>query len=114
MKHARSVHENDPNFVIYCSQCGRSYKKWTSLKKHLHREHPGVELCNNRNRNKCQFMCNISGAIAVENNPDNGDGILDLEEVHEMEDQVADVNEKWDNALSFASSTGAFPDIRRC
>ena len=50
LKHARSVHENDPNFVIYCSQCGRSYKKWTSLKKHLHREHPGIELCNNRNQ----------------------------------------------------------------
>lgn len=53
--------------------------------------------------NKCQFIYYniiISGAIAVENNPDNGDGILDPEEVRDMEDQVAaDVDEKWDNAL---------------
>ena len=44
LKHIRDIHENDPNFVVYCSQCGRSYKKWSSLKKHLHREHPSAYI----------------------------------------------------------------------
>ena len=38
INHARDVHENDPNFILYCGECGRSYNKWNSLKKHLHRE----------------------------------------------------------------------------
>ena len=28
IKHARDVHENDPNFILYCGECGRSYNKW--------------------------------------------------------------------------------------
>ena len=35
----KSAHENDPRFLVYCSICGKSMKKWSSLKKHLQREH---------------------------------------------------------------------------
>ena len=42
LKHIRNVHGNDPNFVVYCNKCGRSYKKWSYLKKHLHREHSSM------------------------------------------------------------------------
>ena len=39
LKHIRATHENDPNFRVYCSLCGKSYNKWCSFKKHLHRDH---------------------------------------------------------------------------
>ena len=42
MKHIRVSHESDPLFVINCSICGKSYKKWCSLKKHLQRSHKGM------------------------------------------------------------------------
>ena len=38
----KHIHGNDPNFVVYFSKCERSYTKWSSLKKHLHREHPSM------------------------------------------------------------------------
>ena len=41
LKHTRA-HENEPNFIVYCSICGHSAKKWSSLKKHLHRCHKNV------------------------------------------------------------------------
>ena len=35
MKHVRISHESDSRFVVYCSICGRSFKKWpTSVKIH--------------------------------------------------------------------------------
>jgi len=37
----RDAHENDSNFSVTCELCGRTYKKWDSLKKHLHRDHGG-------------------------------------------------------------------------
>ena len=37
----REIHGNDSNFNISCELCGRTYKKWDSLKKHLHRDHAG-------------------------------------------------------------------------
>ena len=40
LKHLRDIHENDANFQVSCSLCGRTYRKWCSLKKHLHRSHP--------------------------------------------------------------------------
>ena len=40
LKHLREIHENDANFQVSCSLCGRTYRKWCSLKKHLHRSHP--------------------------------------------------------------------------
>lgn len=43
LKHLRDFHENDPNFQVNCSLCGKSYKKWCSLKKHLHRVHSGKD-----------------------------------------------------------------------
>ena len=39
LKHIRATHENDPNFCVYCSLCGKSYNKWHSFKKHLHHDH---------------------------------------------------------------------------
>ena len=45
LKHTRAIHENDPDFKIYCSLCGRSFQKWCSLKKHLHRDHTGNIKC---------------------------------------------------------------------
>ena len=36
LKHVKLIHENDPRFNICCLDCGRSFKKWCSLKKHLH------------------------------------------------------------------------------
>ena len=41
LKHLRDFHANDPNFQVNCTLCGKSYKKWCSLKKHLHRVHSG-------------------------------------------------------------------------
>ena len=54
MKHIRTVHENDPNFIIYCSFCGLSYKKWESLRKHVQRIHQG-----DHNIKLAHFMNNI-------------------------------------------------------
>ena len=56
--------------------------------------------------NKYHFIWNISGATAIENNPDNdnGDHILYSENVCSwkvMEDHVEANDEKWDNALFF-------------
>ena len=39
LKHMRTVHSNDPRFCVRCSICGKTFRKWPSLKKHLHREH---------------------------------------------------------------------------
>lgn len=41
LKHMRDTHEKDGNFSVVCDLCGRTYKKWNSLKKHLHRDHNG-------------------------------------------------------------------------
>lgn len=41
LKHMRDLHANDPNFLISCSICGQNFKKWSALKKHLHRFHRG-------------------------------------------------------------------------
>lgn len=39
LKHTRSIHENDPRFSVYCHLCGQFFRKWCTLKKHLHRDH---------------------------------------------------------------------------
>ena len=39
IKHTRSIHENDPRFSVYCHICGQFFRKWCTLKKHLHRDH---------------------------------------------------------------------------
>jgi hypothetical protein len=41
LKHIRS-HENLPDFLVGCSVCGKSYRKWGSLRKHLHRDHKQI------------------------------------------------------------------------
>ena len=38
------LHENEPNFMVYCSICGKSVRKWCSLKKHLQRNHKEIVL----------------------------------------------------------------------
>jgi len=38
LKHMWEIHGNDSNFNISCELCGRTYKKWNSLKK---RDHAG-------------------------------------------------------------------------
>ena len=30
---------NEPNFLVYCSNCGRSFSKVNSLQRHYNREH---------------------------------------------------------------------------
>ena len=52
LKHIRATHENDPNFRVYCSLCGKSYNKWCSFKKHLHRDH-GMD---NEATKSCMYM----------------------------------------------------------
>ena len=41
LKHIR-VHENLPDFLVYCSICGKSARKWASLRKHLQRCHKDI------------------------------------------------------------------------
>ena len=31
LKHIKSAHENDPRFLVYCSICGKSMRKWSYL-----------------------------------------------------------------------------------
>ena len=38
-KHLIKFHSNEPNFLVYCSNCGRSFSKVNSLQKHYNREH---------------------------------------------------------------------------
>ena len=35
--HVCQVHRDDPHFLLYCSGCLRSYTRWDSYRKHLHR-----------------------------------------------------------------------------
>lgn len=35
--HVCKIHRYDPNFLIYCSSCLRSFKVWDTYKKHLYR-----------------------------------------------------------------------------
>lgn len=35
--HVCKIHRHDPNFLVYCSNCLRSYRKWDSYRKHLSR-----------------------------------------------------------------------------
>ena len=37
VSHVCKIHRYDPNFLIYCSQCLRSFRVWTTYKKHLYR-----------------------------------------------------------------------------
>ena len=37
------VNTNDPNFIVYCTICGKSERKWSSLMKHLQRHHKDVD-----------------------------------------------------------------------
>ena len=38
-KHLIKFHSNEPNFLVYCSNCGRSFSKVNSLQRHYNREH---------------------------------------------------------------------------
>jgi hypothetical protein len=42
-KHLIKYHSNEPNFIVYCATCPRSFKKVNSLQKHYYREHRNVE-----------------------------------------------------------------------
>ena len=37
--HLGNFHSNEPNFLIYCASCPRSFTKVSSLQKHYHRKH---------------------------------------------------------------------------
>ena len=39
VKHVLDRHSRDPNFSVACNFCGKTYTKWNSFKKHLHRTH---------------------------------------------------------------------------
>ena len=38
LSHIRFTHSHEPNFSITCGDCGKTYRKFTSFKTHLHRE----------------------------------------------------------------------------
>ena len=42
-KHLIKFHSNEPNFIVYCASCPRSFRKVNSLQKHYYREHKNVE-----------------------------------------------------------------------
>lgn len=42
-RHLIKFHSNEPNFIVYCATCPRSFKKVNSLQKHYYREHKNVE-----------------------------------------------------------------------
>ena len=37
VSHVCKIHRHDPNFLIYCSRCLRSFRVWDTYKKHLYR-----------------------------------------------------------------------------
>ena len=39
LNHIKFIHQDDPQFKISCMDCGKTFKKWCTLKKHLHRDH---------------------------------------------------------------------------
>ena len=38
------IHENLPDFLVYCSDCGKSFPKWSSLRRHLQRTHKNISI----------------------------------------------------------------------
>ena len=42
-KHLTKFHSNEPNFIVYCARCPRSFKKVNSLQKHYYRDHKSLE-----------------------------------------------------------------------
>lgn len=44
-KHLVKFHSNEPNFLVYCSNCGRSFSKVNSLQRHYTREHKDQDTC---------------------------------------------------------------------
>ena len=43
-KHLIKFHSNEPNFLVYCSKCRRSFSKANSLQRHYNREHVHKEV----------------------------------------------------------------------
>ena len=41
--HVCSIHRYDPNFIVYCTSCLRSFTKWDSFRKHMYRGCKGIE-----------------------------------------------------------------------
>ena len=37
VSHICNIHRHDPNFLIYCSRCLRSFRVWDTYKKHRYR-----------------------------------------------------------------------------
>ena len=37
ISHVCKIHRHDPNFLIYCSRCLRSFRVWDTYKKHIYR-----------------------------------------------------------------------------
>lgn len=44
-KHLVKFHSNEPNFLVYCSNCGTSFSKVNSLQRHYTREHKDQDTC---------------------------------------------------------------------
>lgn len=64
IKHTRSIHENDPRFSVYCHICGQFFRKWCTLKKHLHRDHhceTGMVIVHVYNYTKYMCIATYSG-----------------------------------------------------
>ena len=39
LKHTIKEHKNDPNFLVHCTICGKSFNKWNSFQRHVKRKH---------------------------------------------------------------------------
>ena len=37
LEHVCTIHRYDPNFIVYCTSCLRSFTKWDSFRKHTYR-----------------------------------------------------------------------------
>lgn len=127
LKHTKSAHENDPRFLVYCSICGKSMKKWSSLKKHLQREHRSLlTFCTLLKR----WICLTSHAFWLASDLHDGsaggchsedknssdilyDGQLLTNSECDTVPSTPTIDPKWDQALFYESYWAALLDIFR-
>ena len=93
LKQIRATHENGPNFRVYCSLCRKSYNKWCSFKKHLHRDH-GMD---NEATKSCMYMYPYIGtecAPVISNS-------TSVDYVHDLDQQEVAIDDYLDESDSF-------------
>ena len=69
LSHIRRVHGNDPNFHCVCgiSGCTRTFKKYFSWRKHIHRDH---RIINEEEQNQCHLEEGNNDVALLQNNDD--------------------------------------------